>query len=426
MDDRVFVKPSGLKRFERDDKVIYINPDVPSWFVTNKLGEACFDLFDGINTIDEIVEFCSGSFEEDCRDLFVRFCNEVVESGIFEQPSNAIKRPYTLDMVHLMLTDKCNLHCKYCYASERIESGYGYLSREDYFGIIDQLIDVNPSVSFTLSGGEPLLNDSWSDIASYIKQKGSQSLLLTNGLLIDDSNVLTIKSLFSLVTLSIDGSTVEIHSRTRGDNYNKLIGVIDLLERNEVNYSLSMTVSRYNIDDVEDMAKRFGNKLNYQPLFPTKGCSDSMSITGVEYYQALKKASGVNPLSYCEAALDRSKFVPCLKCAMGEGEISISATGDVYPCQLLHNDYFIAGNIHENSIREILRDSPVLKKCRGISVDTIDGCKDCAIKYICGGACRARSYYETKSIEKSGNFCEYEKNAYLDGIVQIYSRNVFN
>ena len=83
-----------------------------------------------------------------------------------------------------------------------------------------------------------------------------------------------------------------------------------------------------------------------------------------------------------------------------------------------------AGNVHERSIQEIYRDSPALQHCADLDVDHIEKCSDCAIRYICGGACRARGYYETGRIDGTGDFCDYELNAFLDGIVKIYSANL--
>ena len=50
------------------------------------------------------------------------------------------------------------------------------------------------------------------------------------------------------------------------------------------------------------------------------------------------------------------------KCALADREISISESGDVYPCQLLHAPEFLAGNIHTNNFVEIYFNSPVLRK----------------------------------------------------------------
>ena len=91
---------------------------------------------------------------------------------------------------------------------------------------------------------------------------------------------------------------------------------------------------------------------------------------------------------------------------------------------MLHIDELHAGNLHEHSNKENNRDSPALRRCAALDVDHIGKCRDCAIRYICGGACRARGYYETGNVADTGDFCEYELNAFLDGIVKIYSRNL--
>lgn len=174
------------------------------------------------------------------------------------------------------------------------------------------------------------------------------------------------------------------------------------------------------------MAKLFGSRLNFAPYFPVSGDASTLAITGIEYYKALKAAAGVKPLSYCESTLDSSLQHQCHKCAIGDGEFSISATGDVYPCQLLHTDAFYAGNVNEESITEIYYNSTSLKKCAQLDVDTIEGCKDCPIKYICGGSCRARSFYEGGKIDSSSDFCKYEQEAFYDGIIEIYSKNAIS
>ena len=42
-----------------------------------------------------------------------------------------------------------------------------------------------------------------------------------------------------------------------------------------------------------------------------------------------------------------------LKCALGDAEVSVSCSGDVYQCQLLHYDEFKLGNLKQASFAEI-------------------------------------------------------------------------
>jgi radical SAM protein with 4Fe4S-binding SPASM domain len=79
--------------------------------------------------------------------------------------------------------------------------------------------------------------------------------------------------------------------------------------------------------------------------------------------------------------------------------------------------------VHEQGIIDIYRNSEALKRCSNLDVDNIEKCRDCAIRYMCGGACRARGFYETGNIASTGDFCHYEMEAFLDGITKIYSVN---
>lgn len=417
--------PDNLRRFERQGRVVLINPDVPAWIVVDKIGELIVDLFDGTHAEREVIDIATEGLGENYRTQISRLCQGVISSRIFEDVQQTARHPYQLTMVHLSLSEGCNLHCIYCYAKERKEVGRKLLTLEEYYKVIDEILAINPSCDFTITGGEPMLNPLWENIAKYIHSKGAGVLMLTNGTLINERSMKTIKECMSKITLSIDGSEKRIHSLTRGDNLDKVENAVKLLEENDIYYTISMTVTKANISDVENMARRYGNRLNYAPLFPVSDVTkeDSLAISGWEYFNALKSAAGVVPLSYCEPTLMESQKVKHRKCAVADGEISISPTGDVYPCQLLHRPEFYAGNIRERNIRDIYNNSLVLKKIAELDVDNIKGCKDCAFKYICGGACRARSYYETGNIQESGDFCIYEREAFLDGIISLYSWN---
>lgn len=414
-----------VQEIHRGDKYIFINPNIPRWIVTDELGKLILSLFNGENSYDEIISTAIEGLGDNKREKILSFCSSVLSSGLLNDVG---PRPRThrmmLTSVHLSLSDRCNLNCSYCYARERVERKHPILTYEEYKAIINDILEINPGVTFTLTGGEPLLNKDCLAIAEYIKQRKGRVFLLSNGLLINKDNIQRISELFDLVTLSIDGPNDDIHSLTRGHNFDRVIAATSLLDKHNVDYTLSMTVTKDNIDYIEEMATKFGNRLNYAPYFPISGESSSLDITGIEYYNALKSATGVRPLSYCESSLDNALVSQCHKCAIGDGEFSISATGDVYPCQLIHTDEFYAGNVHEQNIKEIYYKSKAINDCAHLDVDTIKGCKDCPIKYICGGSCRARAYYGCGDINSTTDFCKYEQESFYDGIIAIYSKNL--
>lgn len=422
--------PENLTVIEREGKVLFFNPDMPAWMVTNSNGAFLLSLCDGKNTLGDIMAAISEEMPEQL-DEARQFFFEALQSGIFDRPDEGecpIRQEHQrLSSVQLSISSQCNLNCKYCYATDRVESQFPKMTFEEYRKVIDDIVAFAPGTEFTITGGEPLLNPDVFRIAQYIRSKELPVDLLTNATLLNESNIQKVTDSFDRVTVSIDGSDEARHDRFRGKGaHERTMRALELLEQYHVPYHLSMTVNRLNIDDVESMAEKYGAKLGFAPLFPAgnavKGKED-ISISGIEYFKALKQAAGVRPLGYCEATLDAAIAARRCKCAVGGAEISISETGDVYPCQLLHYPQFLMGNIHTQKVSDMHSISPVAQQCAKMVVDNIKGCDTCFLRYVCGGACRARAFHECGDIMTSGNFCEYEKAAFIDGIFEIYANN---
>jgi len=423
--------PTNITRIEKEGRILFFNPDVPAWLVTNANGSLLLSLCDGTNSISDILDAFAETNGIDEAMKAKYFFDEAIMSGIFEEPilhTTPIKKEQQkLSLVQFSIVSRCNLNCNYCYATDRVENAHPKMQLDDYKRVVDDVTAYSVGTKFTLTGGEPLLNKDVFDIAQYIRSKGSPVDLLTNGTLITPDNLDKLKDAFVKVSISLDGSTQERHEMFRGrGSYEKTMRAIDLLDSHGVPCRLSMTVNRLNIDDVESMAQKYGNHLSFQPLFPAgnaKKSEEDISITGREYYYALKNAFGVNPMGYCESTLSAARAKRRCKCAVGGSELSISETGDVYPCQLLHYPQFLIGNIHNKPVSELHQSSSVVSMCSEMVVDNIDGCKTCFLKYVCGGACRARSFHECGDIFACGSFCEYEKKAFVDGIFELYTQN---
>ena len=199
---------------------------------------------------------------------------------------------------------------------------------------------------------------------------------------------------------------------------------IEMLHEAGANVVVAMTVTRENCDDIPAMVARYGSRLLLQPLFKAgrAGGANDAALTGIEYYQALAAVEGVAPMGAISARLKSLRGRGVRRCAMAEREISIAETGDVYPCQLLYEERFRAGNVRERSLGEIYSESPVFASMRQISVDTLGKCFSCALRYLCGGACRARDLFEMGSEELVGEFCAYEREALLNGIFESVER----
>ncbi len=415
----------------KEDKHLFLNPDLPDWVVLNQNATYVVAQFDGKKTVTDIIS----SIEQDGavfkQNDVVELIKQLSRHGIIDDaiaPAiiNNCKCLQTdnpkLHLVHIKLTDECNLSCKYCYA-ESGSTHKKFMSLEELKSVVDKVGAIATGVDFTLSGGEPLLHPSALELMEYIKSVGGNIFLITNCLMINNANAQKITKLCSLIKISIDGSCEEINSITRGrHSFDGALNGYTLLKNEGANVQVSMTVTKANINDIQNMTNMFGNRLTLQPFFKAGRGTDNeyLQITGKEYYEAMAKIEGFKPIGRIGELLETLRRNGMSKCAMADAEISISENGDVFPCQLLAEDELRGGNIKHDSLQDILN-SEVFKKAASFSSLTNEGCSTCPIKLLCGGACRARSYLETGSLFVNSDFCEYEQLAYINGIFDSVS-----
>ena len=403
-----------LKVYRRGDKFLVLNPSVPSWVVTNSNGVRLIKIFSETLSTQETLRVTRRAKLPDRK--VVEFLNAVTREELFAVPPVPDRKPYQLRAVYLNMTERCNLNCVYCFAAARVESSER-LTFDDYAKILDAVKRHNACAEIIFTGGEPLMSPLTVPVAQHAKSLGFARKLMTNATLIDADNVKMLVDTFDEFKISVDGSDATLHDFYRGNgSFSRTIKAVDLLDELGADVKLAMVVTKKNIDDVATAAKIFGGRLTFQPLFPfgnAKTKSD-LHLTGGEYFSALKSA-GVVPFMDLPNVL-KAHGKKIFKCALGDAEVSISCSGDMYPCQLLHYAEFKIGNIKRASFDE-LYNSARAEKFKAHTVDEISGCRTCDLKFLCGGACQARHFSETGSLDTAGDFCEYEREAIVDGLI---------
>lgn len=407
---------------ERDSKYLFLVPSKPDWVVTNGNGAFALSLCDGSRTIDEIVAMIAAkhSNSEEAK----AFLEYLHTEGFFDERSAQKEIPILaaprLRSVHLNMSADCNLVCNYCYAEERVVEG-SQLSADEYISLIGDLASMTEGLRVAFTGGEPLLNKNTQPLAAHCREKGMYTYLLTNGIPIVDSNVQSIANSFDEIRISIDGSSAHFHDFHRGmGTYDKTMAALRRLDKHGANVRLAMTVTKQNIGDIAEVSKMFGSRLMFQPLFNAGNAklNDELAISGEAYFDALSAAGTVAPMAGIGATLARLRNRGTTKCAIGDAEISISHSGDVFPCHMMHLEEYKAGNIRNSSIKDIYANSPVLRAARRMSVSTRAECSECPVRLLCGGTCRARAYYLSGNLDATDDFCDYEFAAFIDGLFQ--------
>jgi len=116
----------------------------------------------------------------------------------------------------LELTTRCNQDCHYCYNVWKRQPDLisGEMDTGAWCDVIARLQDEGGCHLVTFSGGEPLLRDDFRDILAFCHRRGLESILITNGGLLDDD---TLESCLdhgvTMFELTLLGADAETHDR---------------------------------------------------------------------------------------------------------------------------------------------------------------------------------------------------------------------
>jgi len=411
--------------YEESPRILYLNPESPDWITINVKYKSILDLVDGNNDESVIYKHIDCFYSNEKETLITQIKSLLADSRIFKH--NQIKNDFSSNhvnvpkQIYLTLTDLCNLNCVYCYATERKKlEDTSFVTWKKY---VSDIINFAGNLTFTFTGGEPLTVPYALDLAAYIKERGSECLLLTNGMFINTEEIADkIASLFDMVKISLDTDNETVSKELRGAGVvEKVQKAYNLLSKRKCNVKIMATVTSKTCQNIASFAERFN--VQFQPLYRDIGRarnSEVLSITGEKYYDSLTKQGKFALLHQYHNTIHNYRNNPCKCCAMANEELSIDANGNVYPCHMLHYDNLICGNLNNEKMSEIYKNSAVLNELRTVNVDTIPKCQNCVYRNICGGACRARVDIAKYGIKGGDDFCVFEQKTILDALLYSY------
>ena len=274
---------------------------------------------------------------------------------------------------------------------------------------------VNLEVDFF--GGEPLMN--WQvvkDLVAYGRSleepnhKKFRFTLTTNGVLLDDEVMEFANREMANVVLSIDGRR-EVHDRMRPHrggqgSYGEIVPKFQKLaeSRNQMNYYVRGTFTRYNLDFAEDvvhLADLGFEQISVEPVVAEPSDDYALreeDIPGLlaEYdrlaAELLERRKAGRPVNFFHFMIDLEGG-PCVAkrlsgCGSGTEYLAVTPWGDLYPChQFVGKEEFRMGSVDEGVTRTDLRDE--FKSC---NVYAKEKCRKCFAKFYCSGGCAANSY----------------------------------
>jgi len=150
------------------------------------------------------------------------------------------------------ITSRCNLSCDFCYGPE---PGKDPVSLR---GEILAAIQASSAGAVTFCGGEPLLVREVADYAGHLASAGKRTILNSNGLLLRKRFEESADFPFSVVGLSIEGSSDKVHRDMRGakaDLAEVLAAAAFVSTMPDVSLKVATVVSAVNRDDLGNLAE---------------------------------------------------------------------------------------------------------------------------------------------------------------------------
>lgn len=240
------------------------------------------------------------------------------------------------------LTYRCNFRCKYCnlYSQESKELG-----TEAIKSILRDFVKAG-TVSWTFTGGEPLLRKDIKELVEYAKQLGLHIAMTTNGSLVKE-NIDWIGKV-DLLNISLDG-TKEFHNNLRGKgSYDTTMGAIKLLKENHIPVAITSVMCKKSMEgnwkglkEILGLAGDFLDiKIVVMPIYfdrYNKGKVNELMLSQSELKEGIAilrefKSRNHHKLMMSNASLDWYKGKKKMKCFAGKYYCSILPDGGVYPC----------------------------------------------------------------------------------------------
>lgn len=308
--------------------------------------------------------------------------------------------------ISIDLTHHCNFRCQHCYIPDF--SAPDLLSTERVFSLLEELAEMG-TLFLTLTGGEMFLRQDWFRIACRARDLGFRLRLFSNGSTITETIADQIRSLHAAAEISLYSMDEEIFERItqRKGSFAKTIRGIELLREQNIELLLKIPMMVFNTSGFEkvfEYGRRIGAEVRADPRIVAKKDGDLVTLQLNADTEALLPyyRSGHTPCSVNESA-DDPRFDGPL-CAAGNRYANISSSGEVRACNSMP---VVAGNVREQSFREIWEGSDWLKQVRSIRRSDLDTCNTCPKISYCG-RCHAQALVEDGDIMgPSSSACSY-------------------
>lgn len=371
---------------------------------------------------------------------------------MFEETRQKLSRDTTLQIMYLIVTDHCNLECKYCFEEVPARTTVfkpAHMTVEVAKASIDLFAKMvarygNPEKETVihLYGGEPLMNQrvirSSIDYVRTLKKEGAlpaelKTAMVTNGTLVTDELAEFFAENGTTIGLSIDGPQ-EINNRYRrakGDGLNvfsETMNALSLLEKHGVKVGLSVTLTPEAVQNPErlisflvEQASRI-NGISLTPMY-----FNPHVPLPADYYAKATACQIAAFEEFREIGIYEDRVMRKVKafigrepmyadCGVVDNQLVVSPDGQIGVCQeFVKPRTYFQGSVLNPELDPIA--DGLFENWRTRSPFFMDGCAGCPALGMCGGGCPANAEITTGSRWNSDELACVHSKAILEWMI---------
>ncbi len=323
---------------------------------------------------------------------------------------------------YVHVTSACDLACAHCYA----QAG----DRNDEMGVaefswlIDEVIEAGFR-QLVITGGEPLVHTHLQELLEICRKnkgRGVNLVLRTNyHRSLDEDDCRALAQSLDQVVVSVDGNEQSHDARRGAGSYTKTVKNLQRYTKTVENLQRDMSTSASDASlkpaKLSLACVMKAEDINGEPGLNVRRLGEQLGIQRLRFRPLLplgRAALSDEPVM-CEGLMQhvspeemlRAEFHPLSTCGIGQN-LYVRPDGAAHPCYAWCGEETLIGNVVSDGVAAVL-DSPEFTRLAGCTVDTVETCRTCGYRYLCGGACRAWGRQDEQNLYAAPPQCDHLK-----------------
>jgi MoaA/NifB/PqqE/SkfB family radical SAM enzyme len=287
-------------------------------------------------------------------------------------------RENILFSVLVELTYRCNLNCFFCYNDSHPRGAP--LSTTQYVRFFEDLRELG-TLNLTFSGGEPLARADFFTLGRQARELGFVVRVKSNGHALNGRLARRLREEVDpfIVEVSLHGAHAETHDRqTRvAGSFEKLLANLGEMRALGLRVKLNSPLTAWNEAEIETLfalADDWGLPIQFDPQITPRDDGDPGPLSVAPSRAGVARLLAFQRERAAARQLDReprpadatAEVVGAKHCGAGSATVTVDPFGNVYPCVQWRRR---VGNLHEQSIQAIWRQSRELAEVRRLAVE---------------------------------------------------------